>query len=107
MLLLPPRRNAPSSNGAAGCRRRPLPSPTRKCAGRIRRSSSRVPFASAFFFLGLAALIAERLFLRAMVRAWARQGRLDRRTIIVGSDHNGERLVEALKAQDDSDIHIL
>src|SRR5205814_2004955 len=62
---------------------------------------------SAFFFLGLAALIAERLFLRAMVRAWARQGRLDRRTIIVGSDHNGERLVEALKAQDDSDIHIL
>jgi Undecaprenyl-phosphate glucose phosphotransferase len=62
---------------------------------------------SAFFFLGLAALIAERLFLRVMVRAWARQGRLDRRTIIVGSDHNGERLVEALKAQDDSDIHIL
>jgi Undecaprenyl-phosphate glucose phosphotransferase len=62
---------------------------------------------SAFFFLGLAALGAERLFLRAMVRGWARQGRLDRRTIIVGSDQNGERLVEALKAQNDSDIHIL
>ena len=53
---------------------------------------------SAFFFVGLAALIAERLFLRAMVRGWARQGRLDRRTIIVGSDQNGEQLVEALKA---------
>src|ERR1700694_2380183 len=62
---------------------------------------------SAFFFVGLAALIAERLFLRAMVRGWAREGRLDRRTIIVGSDQNGEKLVEALKIQDDSDIAIL
>ena len=55
---------------------------------------------SAFFFVGLAALIAERLLLRTMVRSWARQGRLDRRTIIVGSDQNGEQLVEALKAQE-------
>jgi Undecaprenyl-phosphate glucose phosphotransferase len=62
---------------------------------------------SAFFFVGLAALIAERLFLRAVVRGWARQGRLDRRTIIVGSDQNGEKLVEALKTQDDSDIKVL
>ncbi len=62
---------------------------------------------SAFFFVGLAALIAERLFLRALVRAWAREGRLDRRTIVVGSDQNGEKLVQALKVQDDSDIHIL
>src|ERR1700726_2596447 len=52
---------------------------------------------SAFFFLGLAALIAERLLLRSMVRGWAREGRLDRRTIIVGSDRNGEHLIEALK----------
>src|ERR1700712_5202961 len=62
---------------------------------------------SAFFFVGLAALIGERLFLRALVRGWAREGRLDRRTIIVGSDQNGEKLVEALKVQDDSDIDIL
>jgi Undecaprenyl-phosphate glucose phosphotransferase len=62
---------------------------------------------SAFFFVGLAVLIAERLLLRSMVRGWARQGRLDRRTIIVGSDQNGEQLVEALKGQDDSDIDIL
>ena len=64
---------------------------------------------SSFFFVGLAVLIAERLFLRSMVRAWARDGRLDRRTIIVGSDQNGEKLVEALNAQDedDSDIDIL
>jgi Undecaprenyl-phosphate glucose phosphotransferase len=62
---------------------------------------------SAFFVLGLAVLIAERLFLRAMVRNWARQGRLDRRTIVVGSDHFGETLIEALKNQDDTDLDIL
>src|SRR5882757_9660311 len=62
---------------------------------------------SAFFFVGLAPLIIERLFLRAMVRGWARQGRLARRTIIVSSDQNGEKLVEALKTQKDSDIDIL
>jgi len=62
---------------------------------------------SAFFFLGLAALLAERLLLRSLVRRWARQGRLDRRTVIVGADENGEQLVEALKAQDDSDIDVL
>src|SRR5882757_10480122 len=49
---------------------------------------------SAFFFVGLAALVAERVFLRAMVRSWAHDGRLDRRTIIVGADQNGEQLVE-------------
>jgi Undecaprenyl-phosphate glucose phosphotransferase len=62
---------------------------------------------SAFFFVGLGGLVAERLFLRAVVRGWAREGRLDRRTIIVGSDRNGEQLIEALKAQDDSDLDIL
>ncbi|WP_213772578.1 undecaprenyl-phosphate glucose phosphotransferase [Bradyrhizobium sp. dw_78] len=62
---------------------------------------------SAFFFAGLAVLITERLFLRAMVRRWARDGRLDRRTIIVGSDESGEKLVEALKIQEDSDIDVL
>jgi Undecaprenyl-phosphate glucose phosphotransferase len=64
---------------------------------------------SSFFFVGLAALIAERLVLRSLVRRWAREGRLDRRTIIVGSDENGEKLIEALNAQDedDTDLHIL
>ena len=62
---------------------------------------------SAFFFLGLALLIAGRLFLRALVRRWARQGRLDRRTIVVGADESGEALIEALRVQDDSDLEIL
>ena len=62
---------------------------------------------SAFFFVGLAALFVERMALRALVRRWAREGRLDRRTIIVGADDNGENLIRALKAQEDSDIRVL
>jgi Undecaprenyl-phosphate glucose phosphotransferase len=63
---------------------------------------------STFFLVGLALLIVWRLTLRAMVRRWGRQGRLDRRTVIVGADENGEQLIHALDAQaDDSDIHVL
>ncbi|CAN7561478.1 undecaprenyl-phosphate glucose phosphotransferase [Bradyrhizobium sp. LjRoot220] len=62
---------------------------------------------SSFFVVGLAALIIERALLRALVRSWARHGRLDRRTIVVGSDQNGEQLIEALKTQHDSDIDVL
>jgi len=60
-----------------------------------------------FFFFGLSALLGGRLFLRALIRRWARQGRLDRRTVVVGSDQSGERLIEALRVQEDSDIEIL
>jgi Undecaprenyl-phosphate glucose phosphotransferase len=62
---------------------------------------------SGFFFLGLAALIGGRFVLRALVRRWARDGRLDRRTIIIGADENGEKLIHALNTQHDSDLKIL
>jgi Undecaprenyl-phosphate glucose phosphotransferase len=62
---------------------------------------------ASFFVVGLAALVASRVFLRSLVRGWAREGRLDRRTIIVGADQSGEELVRALKSQDDSDIDVL
>ncbi len=62
---------------------------------------------TAFFVTGLATLTVERLVLRAMVRRWGREGRLDRRTIVVGSDENGEQLIAALKKQEDSDLAIL
>jgi Undecaprenyl-phosphate glucose phosphotransferase len=62
---------------------------------------------TAFFITGLAALFAGRMFLRSLVRRWARQGRLDRRTVIVGADDNGEDLVRALQIQEDSDIKVL
>jgi Undecaprenyl-phosphate glucose phosphotransferase len=62
---------------------------------------------SAFFVVGLVALVGQRAVLRSMVRRWARQGRLDRRTIIVGADGNGEDLIRELQAQHDSDLDIL
>jgi Undecaprenyl-phosphate glucose phosphotransferase len=62
---------------------------------------------AAFFFGGIGLLTAERLALRWLVRRWARQGRLDRRTIIVGADENGEQLIHALETQDDSNIRVL
>ncbi|MDB5567601.1 MAG: undecaprenyl-phosphate glucose phosphotransferase [Tardiphaga sp.] len=62
---------------------------------------------SAFFIVGLAALIAQRAVLRGLIRRWAHQGRLDRRTIIVGADINGENLIKELNAQEDSDLQIL
>jgi Undecaprenyl-phosphate glucose phosphotransferase len=62
---------------------------------------------STFFFTGMAVLTAERLVLRSLVRRWGREGRLDRRTIVVGADSNGEQLISALKGNDDSDLEIL
>jgi Undecaprenyl-phosphate glucose phosphotransferase len=67
---------------------------------------SRIWLAS-FYICGLVALIAGRLTLRALVRGWARAGRLDRRTVIVGADSNGEKLIRALDEQADSDINVL
>ncbi|MFZ5736245.1 MAG: undecaprenyl-phosphate glucose phosphotransferase [Pseudomonadota bacterium] len=63
----------------------------------------------SFYFAGLAALIVERMVVRSLVRQWGCEGRLDRRTVIVGADDNGAKLIEALKAEqaDASDIHIL
>jgi Undecaprenyl-phosphate glucose phosphotransferase len=62
---------------------------------------------SAYFVLGLVALVCQRALLRGLIRRWAREGRLARRTIIVGADSSGEHLIRELQAQDDSDLHIL
>lgn len=62
---------------------------------------------TSFFVIGLTALIVGRLLLRTMIRRWAREGRLDRRTIIIGSDENGEKLIKLLNVQDDSDLAVL
>jgi Undecaprenyl-phosphate glucose phosphotransferase len=69
-------------------------------------SFSRV-WLSAYFCIGLAGLITSRLLLRSLIRRWAREGRLDRRTVIIGADENGEKLIELLNVQTDSDIEVL
>src|ERR1700722_9803178 len=62
---------------------------------------------AAFLFVGIVALISERFAVRAVLGKWAKEGRLDRRTIIVGADENGERLITALRAQEGSNLDIL
>jgi Undecaprenyl-phosphate glucose phosphotransferase len=61
----------------------------------------------AFYVIGIFTLIAFRRGLFLLVRRWTRQGRLDRRTVVVGCDSNGETLIESLAAQRDSDVHVV
>jgi Undecaprenyl-phosphate glucose phosphotransferase len=67
---------------------------------------SRVWLAS-FYVIGLAGLLAFRRGLFLMVRRWTRQGRLDRRTVVVGADERGEALISAISGQRDTDVHIV
>jgi Undecaprenyl-phosphate glucose phosphotransferase len=61
----------------------------------------------AFYVLGLFALIAFRRTLFLLVQRWTREGRLNRRTVLVGANTNGEMLIESLATQRDSDVHII
>jgi FlaA1/EpsC-like NDP-sugar epimerase len=61
----------------------------------------------SFYVLGLFALIAFRRGLFLLVRRWTREGRLDRRTVVVGADANGESLIQSLAAQGDSDVRVI
>jgi Undecaprenyl-phosphate glucose phosphotransferase len=62
---------------------------------------------AAFFACGAAALIGFRLALPQLVRQWMSDGRLERRTVVVGADQEGERLIHALAAQRDSGLRVL
>jgi Undecaprenyl-phosphate glucose phosphotransferase len=61
---------------------------------------------ASWFSVGLASLLIGRLALTAMVRRWARDGRLVRRVVIVGGGREGESLVRALESEADSDVRI-
>jgi Undecaprenyl-phosphate glucose phosphotransferase len=61
----------------------------------------------SFYVLGLFALIAFRRGLFLLVRRWTKEGRLDRRTVVVGADGNAESLLRSLAAQTDSDVHLV
>ncbi len=60
-----------------------------------------------FYVLGLVTLVAFRRALFLLVRRWTREGRLDRRTVVVGAGANGELLIHSLAAQRDSDVHVI
>ncbi|MFL6799344.1 MAG: undecaprenyl-phosphate glucose phosphotransferase [Xanthobacteraceae bacterium] len=61
----------------------------------------------SFYALGLLVLLSFRRVLFLLVRQWTRQGRLDRRTVVVGADARGEALIQSLAVQRDSDIRII
>ncbi len=60
-----------------------------------------------FYVVGLLTLVGFRRGLFLLVRHWTRQGRLDRRTVIVGADASGDSLIKSLALQRDSDVHIV
>jgi Undecaprenyl-phosphate glucose phosphotransferase len=61
----------------------------------------------SFYVLALLGLIAFRRALFLLVRRWTREGRLDRRTVVVGIDANGDSLIRSLAGQHDSDVRII
>jgi Undecaprenyl-phosphate glucose phosphotransferase len=61
----------------------------------------------AYYVIGLAALVASRRLLFLLVRKWTREGRLTRRTVIVGGGEVGAGVIEELRRQKDSGIEII
>src|SRR5262245_26584601 len=62
---------------------------------------------AGLYIVGFIALIGLRIVLAGIVRHWTREGRLDRRAVVVGGGEAGESLIEAIKAQEDSDVHVV
>jgi Undecaprenyl-phosphate glucose phosphotransferase len=60
-----------------------------------------------FYIGGLSALVCGRKLLFLLVRTWTREGRLTRRTVIVGGGTPGTRVIEALQKQKDSGVKVI
>jgi Undecaprenyl-phosphate glucose phosphotransferase len=60
-----------------------------------------------FYVSGLAALVISRKMLFYLVRKWTREGRLTRRTVIVGGGDYGAHVIEDLRRQKDSGVKII
>ena len=60
----------------------------------------------SWFVCGLVLLSLGRLALAAKIRRWLRNGRMERRAIIVGGGRGAESLIRSLEGQPDSDIRI-
>jgi len=60
-----------------------------------------------FYVVGMAALMTSRKLLFLLVRKWTREGRLTRRTVIVGGGEAGEHVIEELQRQKDSGVKII
>ena len=74
--------------------------------GKLQDEFSRVWMLS-FFLLGVAALAGFRMVFFNLIRRWARQGRLTRRTVIVGGGELGDALIRQFKDLRGSDVRII
>ena len=61
----------------------------------------------SWYASGALVLVLFRLSLRALLQQWTREGRLKRRTVIVGGGHDAEVLVEQIKQSDGADVRLL
>jgi len=60
-----------------------------------------------FYVCGLAALVISRKLLFLLVRKWTHEGRLTRRTVIVGGGDAGAHVIDELNHQKDAGVEII
>jgi Undecaprenyl-phosphate glucose phosphotransferase len=60
----------------------------------------------SWYASGAVVLVGFRMSLRALVRQWTAEGKLKRRTVIVGGGKDAEALIDALQKGADSDIRL-
>ena len=72
---------------------------------KISASFSRFWF-GAWFVTGLFLLLSLRFALSGVIRRWGRNGRMERRAVIVGGGKYAEGLIRSLEQQGDNDIRI-
>jgi Undecaprenyl-phosphate glucose phosphotransferase len=73
--------------------------------GKIGADFSRV-WIALWYLSGLFVLFGERIVVSQLVKRWIRQGRLNRRAVIIGGGEAAEDLIKALEASTDTDIRI-
>ncbi|HXG79181.1 MAG TPA: undecaprenyl-phosphate glucose phosphotransferase [Methyloceanibacter sp.] len=74
--------------------------------GKVGAEFSRV-WIAAWYGSALIVLFVERLVVSTMVRRWIKEGRLNRRAVVVGGGPEAEALIKALEASQDTDIRIV
>jgi Undecaprenyl-phosphate glucose phosphotransferase len=72
---------------------------------KMSESYSRVLFAT-WYVAGLALILAFRFIAARLIRRWARDGRMERRAVIVGGGKAAETLIRAVEKQPYNDIRI-
>ena len=61
----------------------------------------------AWYAAGAVTLVAFRLSLRALVLRWTAQGRLKRRTVVVGGGKDAEALIDAVRRSAANDVELI